>query len=102
MLDGMIIRSPNHSEPTIVTQNECLSIATVTEWALLCQDDTIKPSIERIIGTLAEAEEFYNCYARLAGFNVRKGTSLLDKNRELVGKYFLCSKQGLKEDRKGG
>lgn len=36
----------------------------------------------------------------MAGFNVRKGTSLLDKNRVLVGKYFLCSKEGLKKDRK--
>lgn len=51
-------------------------------------------------GTLTEAGEFYINYARLAGFSVRKKTSLLDMNRELVGKYFLCLKEGFKEDRK--
>lgn len=92
--------NPTHSEPIVVTENECLPVATVIEWTPLCEDDAIKPSTGRVFGTLAKAKEFYTCYARLAGFIVRKGTSLLEKNRELVGKYFLCSKQGLKENRK--
>lgn len=60
----------------------------------------MKPSIERIFGTLVEVEEFYTCYTLLASFSVRKRTALLDKKRDLVGKHFPCSKQGLKEDRK--
>lgn len=72
----------------------------VIEWTLHWEDDKIKPSIKRIFGTLAEAKEFYTNDARLAGFSVRKRTLLLDKNRELVTKYFFCSKEGLKEDRK--
>lgn len=72
----------------------------IIEWAPHYEDETIKPSIGRRFDILARAEEFYTCYAPLMGFSVRKGTSNLNMNRELVGKYFLCLKQRLQEDGK--
>ena len=34
-----------------------------------------------------------------AGFNVRKGSTNLDKNGVLRVKYFLCSKEGEKKEK---
>lgn len=72
MSNGKVVCGPGHNEPIVATMNEGLAVATVIEWTLHCEDETVKLSVRRIFGSLAEAEEFYICYARLAGFCVRK------------------------------
>lgn len=49
------------------------------------RDETLKPSITLTFGWLGEGEVFYNLYATLVGFIVRRGSSTLAKNgkREL-------------------
>ncbi|KEH16959.1 FAR1 DNA-binding domain protein [Medicago truncatula] len=42
---------------------------------------------------------FYSWFARTSGFSVRKGQMVRDRNGEVVQQTFVCSCQGLKEDR---
>lgn len=67
-----IICSPKHNGPVLSTMNDRHPVASIIGWAPHCEDETIKPLIGRTLDTLAEEEEFYTCYAQLAGFCVRR------------------------------
>jgi hypothetical protein len=49
--------------------------------------------------SLEMAYEFYNRYARMNGFAVRKGKILRSKKGEILQRNFVCHRQGFKEDR---
>jgi hypothetical protein len=68
------------------------------EWIPTCRNE-LKPVIGKIFDTLIEGAEFYKNYAHAAGFSVRKSTETKDKDG-VRWKYFLCSKEGFKEEKK--
>lgn len=56
-------------------------------------EDVITPKMGMHFDDLNDAFEFYNGYAKHAGFSVRKD-STRTKNGEVIWKRFLCSKEG--------
>ncbi|GAU39419.1 hypothetical protein TSUD_323670 [Trifolium subterraneum] len=49
--------------------------------------------------SLEMAYEFYNRYARMNEFSVRKSKILYNKKGEILQRTFVCHKQGFKEDK---
>ncbi|XP_031473146.1 protein FAR1-RELATED SEQUENCE 5-like [Nymphaea colorata] len=48
------------------------------------------------------AKKFYNAYARRMGFSVRIGsTSRSVQDRSIIGRYFVCSKEGFRQKKAG-
>ena len=41
-----------------------------------------------------ETEEFYNLFAKVVGFSVRKDDVKRDKNQNIVSRKWVCSKEG--------
>lgn len=68
------------------------------EW-IHVYDDELKHVIGKIFDILIEGSNFYKIYAHNVSFSVR---SLMEtKNKYgLKWKYFLCLKEGLKEEKK--
>ncbi|KAM2125263.1 hypothetical protein EV1_014854 [Malus domestica] len=56
--------------------------------------DEFKPTIGQSFETLDEVLEFYNNYAREAGFSVRMHSSKKNKDGEITRKEFVCNKEG--------
>lgn len=57
------------------------------------------PKMGMKFDTIDEAFGFYNDYAKLAGFKVRKDSSRT-KDREMVWKRYLCSKEGTTDEKR--
>ena len=44
--------------------------------------------------SIKETKEFYNLFAKVTGFNVRKDYVKRDKNQNIVSHKWVCSKEG--------
>ena len=44
-----------------------------------------------------EAKEFYNLFAKVTGFSVRKDDVKRDKNQNIVSRKWVCSKEGYQQ-----
>ncbi|KAJ1377908.1 FAR1 DNA-binding domain [Sesbania bispinosa] len=69
------------------------------EWVPQC-NEKIKHVVGRVFDTLEQGGDFYQRYAHIVGFSVRKATETKDKNGDIKWKYFLCSKEGFKLEKK--
>ena len=56
-------------------------------------EDDMKPKVGQKFESLDATYEFYNAYARKAGFSVRKSKET-KKNGMVYWKQYVCSKQG--------
>ena len=43
--------------------------------------------------SIKEVEEFYNLFAKVIGFSVRKNDVKQDKNQNIVSRKWVCSKE---------
>ncbi|XP_019167553.1 PREDICTED: protein FAR1-RELATED SEQUENCE 5-like [Ipomoea nil] len=59
-------------------------------------DSAITPAVGRRFTSLAEGIQFYTDYARACGFDVRLNTLKRDRDGEIVMRYLVCSRQGVK------
>ena len=50
--------------------------------------------MEDEVSSVEEAEEFYNLFAKVTGFSVRKDDVKRDKNQNIVSCKWVCSKEG--------
>ncbi|KAF1894116.1 hypothetical protein Lal_00004035 [Lupinus albus] len=73
-------------------------MSTLDEWIPAC-DEELKPVIGKIFDTLEERDNFYKSYAHASGFSVRNSSETTDKSG-VKWKYFLCSKEGYKVEKK--
>ncbi|GER26549.1 FAR1-related protein [Striga asiatica] len=64
-------------------------------WIPQC-DDAIVPRKGQKFDGLNEAVTFYRAYASTVGFDVRQSTLLKAKDKTVVWKYLVCSRQGYK------
>ncbi|XP_020272329.1 protein FAR1-RELATED SEQUENCE 5-like [Asparagus officinalis] len=58
-------------------------------------DEHLKPKIGMTFGNLEDAEKFYRNYGKAGGFDIRNSTTNYGKDRELIGKSYVCSKEGV-------
>ena len=56
----------------------------------------VDPCIGMQFSTHEEGYNFYNAYARLKGFGVRKGTTWSRKKDAIKSRIFVCGKEGFK------
>ncbi|PIA31354.1 hypothetical protein AQUCO_05000023v1 [Aquilegia coerulea] len=54
----------------------------------------LKPMRGQEFSSLDEVLEFYNAYAKHAGFSVRKWAEKKNKNKEIIRKEYVCFKEG--------
>ncbi|KAF1865247.1 hypothetical protein Lal_00004621 [Lupinus albus] len=73
-------------------------MSTLDEWIPAC-DEELKPVIGKIFDILEEGSNFYKSYAHANGFSVRNSSETTDKSG-VKWKYFLCSKEGYKVEKK--
>ena len=64
-------------------------------------DEDKTPRLGMYLHDLEEAYEFYNTYARAAGFGIRRGSDK-KKRGEVYWKQFMCAKQGQRVEKEGG
>lgn len=57
-----------------------------------------KPYVGLEFHTHDEAYDFYNTYARMTGFGIRKGISWKNRKGETTTKFFVCNKEGFRND----
>ncbi|XP_020253758.1 protein FAR1-RELATED SEQUENCE 5-like [Asparagus officinalis] len=58
-------------------------------------DEHLKPKIGMTFDNLEEAEKFYKNYGKVGGFDIRNSTTNYGKDRELISKSYVCSKEGV-------
>ncbi|KAK9676159.1 hypothetical protein RND81_11G058400 [Saponaria officinalis] len=93
-------QSSNANSITIVTTPSCPVIPSgINEFIPPCNED-IKPKLHQVFQTLKEAEDFYENYAKVCGFEPRLGTTKLP-TRGVAGEYklrnVLCNRAGFRE-----
>lgn len=59
------------------------------------------PQVEMQFGNEDEAYEFYNKYAEIMGFSVRRSKMWTTSKDVLAARTFVCSKQGFRQKKKG-
>jgi len=91
-IDDNEVDTPSPSEDLNDLEN------TLDEWIPVC-DVALKPVVGKVFDTLKEGGDFYKTYAYDGGFSVRSSTKTKDKDG-VKWKYFLCSKEGFKEEKK--
>ncbi|WJZ99619.1 hypothetical protein VitviT2T_018045 [Vitis vinifera] len=57
-------------------------------------DLTVEDVWKMEFSSVEEAEEFYNLFAKVTGFSVRKDDVKRDKNQNIVSRKWVCSKEG--------
>ncbi|RVW28179.1 Protein FAR1-related sequence 5 [Vitis vinifera] len=57
-------------------------------------DLTVEDIWKMEFSSVEEAEEFYNLFAKVTGFSVRKDDVKRDKNQNIVSRKWVCSKEG--------
>ncbi|KAL6325669.1 hypothetical protein AAG906_023514 [Vitis piasezkii] len=57
-------------------------------------DLTVEDVWKMEFSSIEEAEEFYNLFAKVTGFSVRKDDVKRDKNQNIVSRKWVCSKEG--------
>ncbi|XP_058070937.1 protein FAR1-RELATED SEQUENCE 5-like [Magnolia sinica] len=63
-------------------------------------EEGLKPIIEKTTFSSVDAAfNFYNHYAKKAGFSVRRGSNKYNKNQEEIWKMFVCSKEGMTDNK---
>lgn len=55
------------------------------------------PKIGQEFDSLVEAHNFYNEYARAAGFSIRMWSTKKNMSNEIIRKEFVCYKQGIRD-----
>lgn len=90
--------SDNEVDPTSPSKGNNNLENTLEEWFPICGDE-FKPVIGKVFDTLEEGGDFYKRYAHVGGFSVRNSSETKDKNG-VKWKYFLCSKEGFKVEKK--
>ena len=95
------VMETNDNEVDLTTQSNDLNdaVGTVEEWVPDCYVE-LKPIVGKIFDTLEEGGDFYKRYAHDVGFSVRNSTETKDKDGGVKWKYFLCSKEGFKAEKK--
>ncbi|KAK9666144.1 hypothetical protein RND81_14G163800 [Saponaria officinalis] len=93
-------QSCNANFITIVTTPSCPVIPSgINEFIPPCNED-IKPKLHQVFQTLKEAEDFYENYVQVCGFEPRLGTTKLP-TRGAAGEYklrnVLCNRAGFRE-----
>ncbi|XP_019167874.1 PREDICTED: uncharacterized protein LOC109163581 [Ipomoea nil] len=68
-------------------------------WLTAC-DTSIKPFVGQLFATLDEGVEFYNNYASVAGFDVRRSSDKKNKYNIILRKKLVCSREGYKAGKK--
>ncbi|XP_020262869.1 protein FAR1-RELATED SEQUENCE 5-like [Asparagus officinalis] len=58
-------------------------------------DEHLKSKIGMTFGNLEDAEKFYRNYGKAGGFDIRNSTTNYGKDRELICKSYVCSKEGV-------
>ncbi|CAH9127167.1 unnamed protein product [Cuscuta epithymum] len=87
-----------HEAPELQEPDNFISCSAINEWVPVSEED-FKPEVGREFENLELSEKFYKTYAHHVGFSVRKSTSKKVKSTgDTKYKYFVCSKQGFKED----
>ncbi|XP_020242964.1 protein FAR1-RELATED SEQUENCE 5-like [Asparagus officinalis] len=80
------------SDP-IETEDGCSHV--VDDLVMPIVDEHLKPKIGMTFDNLEEAEKFYKNYGKVGGFDIRNSTTNYGKDRELIGKSYVCSKEGV-------
>ncbi|KAK9698629.1 hypothetical protein RND81_08G119100 [Saponaria officinalis] len=93
-------QSSNANSITIVTTPSCpVILSGINEFIPLCNEE-IKPKLHQVFQTLKEAEDFYENYAKVCGFEPRLSTTKLP-TRGAPGEYklrnVLCNRTGFRE-----
>ncbi|XP_020249228.1 protein FAR1-RELATED SEQUENCE 5-like [Asparagus officinalis] len=58
-------------------------------------DEHLKPKTGMTFGNLEDAKKFYRNYGKAGGFNIHNSTTNYGKDRELICKSYVCSKEGV-------
>lgn len=56
--------------------------------------DNIKPFLTQTFSDIDSAFKFYEDYARICGFTIRRSSEKTNKANEITSKYFVCSRSG--------
>ncbi|XP_058071015.1 protein FAR1-RELATED SEQUENCE 5-like [Magnolia sinica] len=63
-------------------------------------EEGLKPIVEKTTFSSVDAAfNFYNHYAKKAGFSVRRGSNKYNKSQEEIWKMFVCSKEGTTDNK---
>ncbi|XP_020244861.1 protein FAR1-RELATED SEQUENCE 5-like isoform X2 [Asparagus officinalis] len=65
------------------------------------RNSVVAPEVGMEFEDESKAYEFYNTYAGIVGFSVRKSRTVRSAGNVVRSKTIVCSKQGFREDRKG-
>ncbi|GER43969.1 FAR1-related sequence 7 [Striga asiatica] len=92
----------NESQPAPITHQRISITPGGTKYWIPDCDNTIKPYHGQRFRELHEAVSFYKNYARTVGFNVRNNTLVKARDKTVLWKYVVCSREGYKHHAKVG
>ncbi|GER36027.1 FAR1-related protein [Striga asiatica] len=81
---------------TPVTQQLLITPGGTKHWIPQCHE-SIKPYQGQIFRELHEAVNFYKTYALTVGFDVRHSTLAKARDKTVIWKYIVCSREGYKQ-----
>ncbi|EEE67416.1 hypothetical protein OsJ_24749 [Oryza sativa Japonica Group] len=66
-----------------------------------CCDEKMLPKVDMLFDGEKEAYDFYNAYAEMVGFFVRRSTLWTTSKNIITRRTFVCSREGFREKKRG-
>ena len=89
--------SSSNSEPSQPCGNQPIPSSDTVEYVFPVVGEEFKPKLKRIFKSLDEGIEFYNRYAKEAGFDANMSTVKRYRGGDISTRYMICSRSGFSE-----
>ncbi|KAL4573410.1 hypothetical protein LXL04_020215 [Taraxacum kok-saghyz] len=89
--------SSSNSEPSQPCGNQPIPSSDTAEYVFPVVGEEFKPKLKRIFKSLDEGIEFYNRYAKEAGFDANMSTVKRYRGGDISTRYMICSRSGFSE-----